>query len=168
LPAPPQVKKYSYTLISDSSQVQWYLNGLPIPGATQGKFTIQFNGIYTCGIRNALNCWAYSTPIVVKDAVLGDVDMDKELMPTEKEIYSEFQFSIYPNPTSGQLNVLWRGEAIFGLLEVFDGSGRKVASKVRSNESQSTIHLEHLKPGLYWIRYSDIHHTETQKLIIQR
>jgi len=89
-------------------------------------------------------------------------------LPTEKTFNGEFKFSVYPNPTNGQLNVLWRGEVSVGLLEVFDGSGRKVASKVRSNESLSTFDLEHLKPGMYWIRYSDIHQTETQKFIIQR
>jgi len=168
VPAAPQVKKYAYTLVSDSSQVQWYLNGSPIPGATNSKFTIQVNGTYTCGVRNAFNCWSYSTPILVKDAVLGDVDIDKELLPIEKTFKDEFNFSIFPNPTNGLLQVRWNGNDEAGLLEVFDGSGRKVASKVRSKESQSTINLEFLKPGMYWIRYSDIHHTETQKFIIQR
>ena len=168
LPAAPQIKRYAYTLISDSLQVQWFFNGIAIPGAINNKLIIQWNGTYTCGVRNGLNCWSYSAPILIKDAVLGDVDIDKELLPTEKALHTEFQFSVYPNPTKGQLNVLWRGESAVGLLEVFDGSGRKVASKVRSNESQSIIDLEHLKPGMYWIRYSDNLHTETQKFIIQR
>jgi len=97
-PAPP-VPSVTYqngilTCLSPGYMYQWFLNGNPIPGATQQTYTPLVNGTYYVTITDSMGgCSAMSFPGTVYDiAGLSEPD----------NIYYS---SVYPNPGSGIFNL---------------------------------------------------------------
>ncbi len=61
------------------------------------------------------------------------------------------ELSMYPNPTTGIVNLSFEG-AIYQKLELVDLSGKMLLTKpIRQQESQIIIDISHLSPGLYTI-----------------
>jgi hypothetical protein len=80
---------------------------------------------------------------------------------------------IYPNPTSGNLNLLLNaGSEVEGdvLIEVFDPVGRLVASVTKQVREQAIIPLNDigtvLKTGLYLFRFSLGEASEVTKVVV--
>lgn len=70
---------------------------------------------------------------------------------------SQVTISIFPNPTSDQLNVITEGEIIFGTVEVIDLTGKMIKTQSNvfshSNGSNVTLSVHELKSGMYFIRF---------------
>lgn len=79
------------TCLSPGYMYQWFLNGNPIPGATQQTYTVTQNGTYYVIITDSSGgCGSMSSPGTVYD--YGNGIMEYE------DIYNS---SLYPNPNSG-------------------------------------------------------------------
>jgi predicted acyl esterase len=75
------------------------------------------------------------------------------------------QMSIYPNPTQGEVNVVWN-TPIKGNIHVYDLAGKLVKSKtITQDQTQQKIRVQSLLPGVYLVRIPELN--LTQKLIVQ-
>lgn len=108
--------------------------------------------------RNTLNI---GNDIIAEDGF--DVFVASRGMVTKSNsLWSEkLEFSIFPNPTSGQINVLidvndWK-------LQIWDAMGKLVKTSL----SERTIDLSFLDSGCYWIKIQTEENIAVQKLVVQ-
>lgn len=84
---------------------------------------------------------------------------------TENEIETATEMSIYPNPTSGMLNVTSNEE--IDSVEIFNSVGTAViSSKVAGNNS--AIDMSNLPNGMYFVRVYTANGIETVKVVLER
>ncbi|MBL7888219.1 MAG: aryl-sulfate sulfotransferase [Bacteroidia bacterium] len=93
-PAIPTISESTGTLNSTSATTyQWYLNGQPIVGATNQSYTPTQSGIYLVRITDANGCvYQYSQGY-------------NFAVPTGINELEELTFNIFPNPSSGIVNI---------------------------------------------------------------
>jgi subtilisin family serine protease len=73
---------------------------------------------------------------------------------TANEILSH-DFNIYPNPSNGELNIIFENLQKDGLIEIFDISGQLLFSKSVQRESKTTsLDATHLSTGVYLVKFS--------------
>lgn len=81
------------------------------------------------------------------------------------------QFTLYPNPTNGMIQLMWMGETQQQVqLVIVNTLGDQVMNRRLSNVSANqsiTIDLEHLPKGMYQVRLTGENQEWTEKLIIQ-
>ncbi len=84
---------------------------------------------------------------------------------TESQIETATAMSIFPNPTSGMLNVTSNEE--INSIEIFNSIGNTVVcSNVAGNSS--AIDMSNLPNGMYFVRVSTANGIETVKVILER
>jgi len=92
-PAKPIITRYRNTFTaSEAAGYQWYLNGNPIPDATQQMYEITEAGIYNVVVFDNDSCTNESDSI---DAIVGVEELN----------YSTNSVSVHPNPGTGLYNV---------------------------------------------------------------
>jgi len=78
-------------------------------------------------------------------------------------------FRLYPNPTKGQVNISWK-EPLKGdaHITVTDLAGRVVYNtEVAGAGSSTSIQLNHLNPGIYFIKINTMNGQHTEKMLLQ-
>ena len=76
-------------------------------------------------------------------------------------IKKESNFTLFPNPTKGWLNVAIKGQIEYDFFEVFDAQGRKITEvAVQNNEFQ--VDASQWTNGLYLLKYGN----EVKKLLV--
>ena len=99
----------------------------------------------------------------------GDVDTTNVYVkilprtPQGIEEQPEADFEIYPNPTSGEINLTADG---ITLVEVFNASGVCVFSR-RCNDDCRTVDIRPLVAGMYTVRITTNLGTKTEKVIVR-
>ena len=79
------------------------------------------------------------------------------------------QFKMYPNPTSGIVNILSSGKPGEALqVEVLELTGRIIYQKIFSEGNLVRVDLTELMPGMYLIRTARGGHNTTNKILIHR
>jgi subtilisin family serine protease len=74
---------------------------------------------------------------------------------TTDEIFSQ-DFKIYPNPSFGELNIIFDKSPKDGLIEIFDISGQLVFSKsIRPGNHINSMSTTNLSTGVYLVKFSD-------------
>ena len=140
--------------------VQWYLNGVPIPGATDTIITPTQSGIYTVLATTGSGCQMISNPVL-------------RTFSGDEEIENESSFSVFPNPLAAgqQVQLLVKNFTIGQqVINITDVTGKLVKSY--------TIHLheptEHLafdlsgiQAGLYHIVISNASGVYQNKFMIK-
>jgi PKD repeat protein len=117
---------------SASEEYQWYLDGAPIPDATEQDYTPLVNGTYTVVTTDANGCIATSAPYFFGS--------------TSVPVASPTQLSIYPQPVSDVLNVVGlEGDSRYRLI---DGQGRLV-QEGRLPGPNAEIDVRASAPGMY-------------------
>jgi hypothetical protein len=117
-------------------QIQWYLNGAPLPNATWPSITTTESGSYTVVVIDALGCTsAPSVPV--------------QIISTAVEERGADAFTVFPNPTNGMLTLSFANDGLHTVL-LCDAQGRALRSE-RVNESRGTMELEELPAGLYML-----------------
>jgi Secretion system C-terminal sorting domain len=92
---------------------------------------------YTVNVSNAAACVASSTIMVTVSPCTG---INEALANS---------ISVYPNPTSGIVNVILTSElSKNSILEVYDALGKLVVKQVLANET-NTINISNLNNGIY-------------------
>lgn len=72
---------------------------------------------------------------------------------------SELNFSIYPNPTNGSINIV--GADVIDNISIFDCRGRLVKGKSKINATNVSIDMRDLTSGIYYTRISTINEKTT-------
>ncbi|HRG90253.1 MAG TPA: T9SS type A sorting domain-containing protein, partial [Chitinophagales bacterium] len=151
LPAPPvSISVNGDTLTSyNASGYQWYRDGVLIPGATSATYVTTQGGSYTVVVTGANGCTAQSLPVVVTG-----IDA----------ITLQQQFSIYPNPLTGNNWTIEAGKDLMGArYTIFDNNGRLVYSSEIA-APKTTIDAD-MARGVYWLKVSSGAVTFTTKLV---
>lgn len=138
-----------------NTQYQWYncTDNQPIADAINQSFTPMSNGSYKVKITNG-NCDEFSDCIDVTNVSL-------------KELESNLNISIYPNPTNGQFEVLLNNHQSNLMIEIYDLIGNKIVSVNSEGKPVITFDLNQHASGVYLVKVSDKLNTKTLKLVKQ-
>lgn len=129
---------------------QWYRNSTPISGATNQSFVATQSGSYFVVATNADGCTGMSNMISVIVSGIDDVGSQQGL-------------SVYPNPTSGLVNVSCN--SIIKEITVTDVVGRAVVHSA-PNANKAVLKLE--ATGVYFIRVKAANVISTTKIIVNK
>lgn len=84
----------------------------------------------------------------------------------------DFDFSIYPNPSTDFVNVKLAGSTALSRIYLYDVTGKLIHSEIISNDNlnMSTtrrIDVSRLHPGIYFIKLEDVTQEISKKLIVR-
>lgn len=151
LPAPD----ISIIVVGDSfnvfqgTVVQWYRNGIAIPGATGQMYIATEPGDYTVAVVDTDGCHATSSAIEV--TATGVINL------------TENQISLYPNPSNGIWNLSVSNYWLGGQLDIYDAEGRLVyTSEIHNLKSEIQLNVE---AGIYMLRLSAGGQSWVRKLV---
>lgn len=143
---------------SSATGNQWYHNGNLIQGATQQNYTTQQNGNYHVVVTNANNCSSQSSQVSVNVTSISEI---------EKVGIT----AIYPNPTSGELNIQFSDNQSNVRLELYDISGKLVKhyslNSIAPN-SVETFNLDNVVNGVYTLRILTNENQATYRVVMTR
>ncbi|HRY34166.1 MAG TPA: PKD domain-containing protein [Bacteroidales bacterium] len=90
-PVPVITEVFNTLYSSASSGNQWYLNSLPIQGATGQSWVFTQNGTYHVEVTNTAGCSSMSAPHLVTTTALDHLNLQ--------------DLSVYPNPFSDRIHI---------------------------------------------------------------
>lgn len=163
--ANPSVPNISYqasldrisTNNSGSNDRQWYFNGLPIPGATDGFYANPTPGDYQLEYTNAAGCKTISPVFTftgVGIANLGSNNLD---------------FQMYPNPSNGLVNIQLGTAYNSVTINVYSVVGTTVFSQqFTQGMDMQTIDLGMLNNGIYIVELVSGSERGIQRLIVNK
>ncbi|MDZ4759348.1 MAG: S8 family serine peptidase [Bacteroidota bacterium] len=138
-PAKPVVTRVGNNLQSSATtNIQWYKDGVPLPGSTNQNLAVSTAGSYTIKVTNSFGC----TSMSVAYTVTGITEIS-----IEKVLY------IYPNPTSNITQITLPVELQSNTkVNMIDIHGRIVqATYTKINEKTLSIELSNFAQGMYII-----------------
>jgi PKD repeat protein len=159
VPTPTSISMSNDTLFAATSEnLQWYLNGLPIAGATDSIYVASQNGVYTVGVMGSNGCTAVSNSVATG---------------IEKESLGLNDFILFPNPSNGNFYFSNQDKGILNTtISISDISGRVVFEKEYTlNERVNGLYhvsCEHLYSGTYLVSLKHQQGVITKKLSIKR
>ncbi len=147
LPAVPLITQSGSTLISTfGSTYQWYLNGLPISGATSQNYILASNGTYYVVTGNSAGCEATSSSVIVTTTDIASVKNTNGVV-------------VYPNPYNEFTSVhLTLSENATVLAEVYNVLGERVQTLVSGELSYGDYNYtfgakqQNLSAGIYLVK----------------
>lgn len=159
-PISPTVTNNNDTLYcSNAITYQWYLNGAPIPGATDSAYAMTQSGVYFVQVTDINGCNAYS---IQYDIVLG-------IMSAEMNGGSVF---IFPNPNPGEFKILINDLKSGHLqLEMIDALGQRVYLMEINQPGaalEHTVRIGHLASGIYNLRIRQAEQLTLRKVIVSK
>lgn len=159
-PATPQITQNGNILSTSVPQggtAQWYLNGIPIPGANTSNYTITESGVYTVIVSTSNGCSATSSAI---NAELDTASLN--------ENSNGFGYTISPNPTKGSFSVDLYNLSEQITVDLYDMLGKKIAPTFNSTDNVNkmiTFDLSAFSDGVYFIRMASQKATITEKIV---
>lgn len=120
-------------------------------------------GVYTVcmvcqDIAHCANCINLIYPSNVSGTVNGVIGVE--------EVINELEFSLYPNPNSGILNIIYNNELGGKELKIYNISGKLIETLLlKQGENSSQIDISSLSNGLYLISINTERGIITSKLI---
>lgn len=156
-PPTPTISVSGTTLTSSSSTGnQWYLNGNIITGATSQSITASLNGSYTVIVTNGSGGSSTSAPYMYPPVGI----VENSLAST---------INIYPNPTSGIINVQIGLPIAIGIekaeIKITDILGNSVFQS-NSTSSNIQIDLSSQSNGVYFISIQTNDSIVNKKIVI--
>jgi PKD repeat protein len=156
-----QVGNVLSVTIPSNHSIQWYLNGNPIIGASNATITITQNGDYSYMLTDNNGCFSISE---IYDAKLDNTGLE--------ENFIGFNYSIFPNPSSGIVNITLTNVSEQISLRIFDILSKEInltdnsSSINQSNNFQ--IDLSAYSSGVYFINLRTNKGTVVEKIMIQK
>ncbi|QLC64994.1 M4 family metallopeptidase [Flavobacterium sp. LPB0248] len=122
------------TASADAAGYQWYLNGKPLPNATEKMVSTIWEGSYSLQVTNAHGCTSMSAPIDSKGLLIGKLTNS---------------FRVFPNPAADNVNI-FLAEKAEGQAEmkIYSMEGNAVWSKTYS-AVPSSVNVSQLTTGVY-------------------
>jgi len=141
---------------STGTSYQWIdcATNTPITGATSATYVAQINGSYAVIVTNASNCSATSTCVIV-----DYIGLDENTL----------SFNVYPNPTTGTVNIAIDQTTANYNVTVEDMNGRLVANfgSLINGNGVYTIDLSNVITGVYFIKLRNELEERTVRVIVQ-
>jgi hypothetical protein len=133
------------TVNSPQGTFQWLdcsANYAPISGAVQNTYTATTNGSYAV-LMNAGGCTDTSDCIVVNLSEISELDINSA-------------FTCYPNPTGGEMNIVFKNSTSEVRFTLFDAFGRTIRELNYSGFERTLFNLDiqDLSPGVYTLNIS--------------
>jgi hypothetical protein len=141
---------------STGASYQWIdcATNTPITGATNATYTAEINGSYAVIVTNSSNCSATSSCVIV------------DYIGLEENTVS---FNVYPNPTTGAINIVIDQTTANYDVTVEDMNGRAIAnfgSLINGNGVYS-LDLSNVVTGVYFIKLRNELEERTVRIIKQ-
>ena len=155
VPGPPTIFYNGGILTSDSTtNIQWNLNGNPIPGATSTPYTPVQSGLYTVTYTGANGCSATSNYINVVLSV--------------NEFVLGIDYIISPNPFSDATTISFAKPLDNAKIFLYNTISDKAVLEKEINGDKITIQKGSLPEGIYFFRIiGEENKIAVGKLIIQ-
>ncbi|WP_422104545.1 Ig-like domain-containing protein [Winogradskyella sp.] len=123
---------------------------------------------YTVTVFNALDFDEDSVTVYVDDNCVEDIDPGD---PGDFEPL-DFEFSVYPNPSSDIVNVRLAGSIALSRIYLYDITGKLIYSDIISNENLGTvgtrrINVSELHPGMYYLKLVDVRQEISKKIMVK-
>jgi len=140
----PAITVFGDSLVSSlANAYQWYLNGIPISGATNRWLVAPLSGNYSVEITDVNQCSSMSASRYVSLVGIDDVNSSNYL-------------TLFPNPFSNELQLLFFGRTEESVhLKIFNTLGKVVLSKTEEShygENYFVIKTDELASGFYWLQ----------------
>ncbi len=129
-----------YAINSSAWTYQWYMNSIPISGATADSITVFQTGDYTVNANDGICDYTSSIVDVLVVICVGLA-----------EISHDPNYHAYPNPTKGNLTLDWNKGITVNQIILRDVTGRIINSFNNINNNQQEIDLSLLQSGIYFI-----------------
>lgn len=130
--------------------IQWFLNGDTIAGATNQTYTVSSNGNYTVA-------YSYIPACVSTSGVTAFTTLDISDKPLDA-------VSVYPNPFRNEVTIKLNEFTGPFTISIYDGMGRKVVQKEISDITQ-TIDMSQFSDGVYIFRFQNADGISSKRLI---
>jgi len=143
-PDPVVTFEYPYLTagVTDGVDYQWFLNGAPIFGGTESVFTPMQNGFYSVEVTDVNGCTSLSSEYFFQFLSTRAVE--------------EYQLSIYPNPSSGNVNFHFDKNSQHNhSLKIFDSTGRLIFQEFYISEEVYILPEGSLSNGFYTVLVTD-------------
>jgi hypothetical protein len=150
-PQAPTITRNGYTLISNATTGnQWFLNGVPIAGATQQSYTATQSGRYSVR-ANANGC---------AELVSQEITMDV-ITSVNPPVFSGTSLRISPNPASRQVTIAFIPESVksrtyrFTLVDVRGFAVRTAVLNRTVADYSGVVDVSNLPAGLFFVLIQD-------------
>lgn len=120
--------------------------------------TLETTDSFKININNTQNAWLPNQEVMI--------EIFDPLSQSDFQI-STFETKIFPNPTSGFLNVQLPDNEATSFLLVTDLQGRNIQS-IKTNQKTIELDLYHLPDGLYLLQISNENNVFTHKISLHR
>lgn len=117
--------------------LQWYLNGTAIPGATATSYTITQSGNYSVVATNNFGCQSSSISMFVTYVGVDEIDMLEHVV-------------LYPNPVKDNVSLITDVRLQGYVYSLTDNLGKMIIKGVINSE-RTVIDLQELQTGLYFL-----------------
>jgi len=153
LPPVPMITGTTDSLLVDGTGTyQWYLDGDPIPGATDPWWIPQANGSYTVQVTDPNGCSSTSEAFV--------------WLTTGVSSFSTTNMQVVPNPSNGSFAIQLPG-AHGQAYEILDATGKRVRSGSLTS-TRTAIDMNNAEQGMYFLRLVQNGSTPVLRIMIAR
>ncbi len=135
-----------------TGDIQWLLNGTPIPGANGQTYTATQNGNYSVIYEYNFGCVGSDTSDVEFITVSSIMDDQSTV------------FSSHPNPFSAELTIDSGNEFIHS-YSVYSADGRVVVAATGVHTNRLTFETEKWESGIYFVRLTAERSSATIKIL---
>ncbi len=146
---------YTITNAGSGASYQWKKSGINIGGATNQTYDAFLAGGYRVVVTNSAGCTKQSAQKTITNItcrIESDLTLGNDLI------------TIYPNPTSGILNIETEMNANIQALEIYNSIGQLVEKSSFKNQ----LNVEQLASGNYLIRFIENDNYTTFKFAIDK
>jgi len=154
VPSSPSISFINDTLVSSAPLGnQWYLNGAPIPGATQQIIPAPLSGEYWCSVT-LNNCSSDTSNhiLVLPEGITGNG--------------STGNFLVYPNPATEKITVETPETLSFSQYSVMNVNGQQLITR-EITQPKTQLDISNLSAGVYILRLTSDRTTVMQKFVKQ-
>ena len=141
---------------SASGNLQWYFNGVTIPGANQANILYGDTGLYTLAVTNVNGCINSSSLNVTTPNGLHSVLVNQA-------------FTLYPNPLKNTLNISNQNAGSIAVnIDITDINGANVyhQNQVNFNNTPVSIDISELSNGVYYVSIFNQQIKQQQKIVV--